>query len=213
MTGPVAPSSPGQEDAPGTPGDPVQPPEEVPARSPAMARAAKLNAANMVRSLLPLLLICLALVGWQALRQSGEEPVREVDPTSSVRASAEQAGYDVVAPAGLPDGYRPTSARTTAGRAEAGDPVILEIGYLTPEEEFAGFVVGDDRDADPLSRVLDGASGEEQVEISGEAWTRVTTMRGETALTREAGEATVVVFGSASDEELTEVAAAVRPVR
>jgi hypothetical protein len=152
-------------------------------------------------------------VGWQALRQSAEDPVREVDPTSSVRASAEQAGYEVLAPAGLPDGYRPTSARTTAGGADAGDPVTLEIGYLTPDEEFAGYVISDDRDAEPLARVLDGADDEERVDVGGEAWTRVTTTRGETALTREAGEATVVVFGSASEEELTEVAAAVRPVR
>ena len=161
MTGPVAPGSPGQEDA-----------EEAPAPSPAMARAAKLNAANMARSLLPLLLICLALVGWQALLQSNEDRVREVDPTSSVRISAERAGYELVAPSGLPDGYRPTSARTTAG----------------------------------------GAQDEEQLDIDGETWTRATTTRGETALTLEAGGATALVFGSASDEELTEVAAAVGPV-
>jgi Protein of unknown function (DUF4245) len=201
MTGPVAPGSPGQEDA-----------EEAPAASPAMARAAKLNAANMARSLLPLLLICLALVGWQALRQSGEDTVREVDPTSSVRISAEQAGYRLLAPSGLPDGYRPTSARTTAGSADAEGPVTLEIGYLTPEEEFAGFVVSDDREADPLRRVLDGAREDGQLDIGGETWTRATTARGETALTLEAGSATALVFGSASDEELTEVAAAVAPV-
>ncbi len=177
-----------------------------------MARAAKLNAANMARSLLPVVLICLALVGWQAFRQSGEDPVREVDPTSSVRLSAERADYPVLAPSGLPDGYRPTSARTTAGGAQDGDPVTLEIGYLTPAEEFAGFVISDDREADPLRAVLDGAEEEGTVPIGGETWTRVTTSRGETALTREDGEVTVLVFGSAPDEELSRVAEAVRPV-
>ena len=90
--------------------------------------------------------------------------------------------------------------------------MTLEIGWSTPAEEFAGFVISDDPEADPLRAVLDGAEEDEDVTIAGERWTRATTARGETALTREAGEATVLVFGSAPDEELTRVAAAVRPV-
>ncbi len=178
-----------------------------------MARAAKLNAANMARSMLPLVIICLLLVGWAALRQPTADPVRTVDPTSSVRVSAERAGYALVVPEGLGEGYRPTSARTDAGAAEEGDPVTLEIGFVTPEEEFAGFVISDDADAAPLGAVLDGAEQGGTVEAGGRSWTRLTTARGETALTREAGGATVVVFGSASIEELTEVAASVQPYR
>ena len=177
-----------------------------------MVRAAKLNTANIIRSLLPLVLICVALVAWSSFRQSSVDPVTEVDPSSSIRVSAERADYQVLAPVGLPDGYRPTSARTTASEAEDGEPVTLEIGYSTPAAEFAGFVVSDDADADPLRAVLDGAEGDEELTIAGERWTRTTTARGETALTREAGEATVLVFGSAPDEELTRVAAAVQPV-
>ena len=176
-----------------------------------MVRAAKLNAGNMIRSLLPVLLICVALVAWAGFRQSSVDPVLEVDPGNSVRVSAERADYQVLAPTGLPDGYRPTSARTTAAGAEEGGPVTLEIGYLTPEEEFAGFVISDDREADPLRQVLDGAEEEAQVDIAGNSWTRSTTTRGETALTHETGGATVLVFGSAADDELVEVAASLRP--
>lgn len=188
-------------------------PEEAPPTSPAMVRAAKLNAANMFWSLLPVVLICVALVGWAAFRQSSVDPVLEVDPSSSVRVSAERADYRLLAPSGLPDQYRPTSARTTAAGAEEGEPVTLEIGYLTPAQEFAGFVISDDREAEPLRRVLDGAEEEEQVDIAGNSWTRSTTTRGETALTRETGGATVLVFGSAADDELVEVAASLRPYR
>ena len=216
MTRPGAPSSPGQEHPSGTAADPAgtegTAAEEAPPTSPAMERAAKLNAANMVRSLLPLVLICVALVAWASFRQSTVDPVIEVDPDSSVQVSAERADYELLAPSGLPEDYRPTSARTTAGGAEEGEPVTLEIGYLTPAEEFAGFVISDDRGATPLRLVLDGAEGQEPVSIGGQTWTRATTTRGETALTREAGGATVLVFGSAADEELTRVAAAVRPV-
>lgn len=165
----------------------------------------------MVRSLLPLVVLCLLLVGWQAFRASNEETVREVDPTSTVRLAAERAGYPVPAPAGLPEGYRPTSARTDAGFASEGDAVTLEIGYLTPSQEFAGFVVSDDPRAEPVDDVLGGATDEGPVDVAGEQWRRLTTERGETALTREDGGVVVVVTGSAADDELREVAAAVRP--
>jgi hypothetical protein len=178
-----------------------------------MVRAAKLNAANMVRSLAPLVLICIALVAWASFRQSPVDPVVEVDPGSAVRASAESADYEVLAPSGLPEEYRPTSARTTAGGAGEGEPVTLEIGYLTPAEEFAGFVISDDREAEPLRVVLDGAEDRGAVSIGGESWTRATTARGEIALSREAGQVTVLVFGSAGEEELTEVAGSLEPYR
>jgi hypothetical protein len=117
----------------------------------------------------------------------------------------------VPAPAGLPDGYRPTSARTDAGGAEAGDPVTLEIGYLTPSVEYAGFVVSDDARVAAVADVLDGAQEEGTVDLGGQSWTRGTTERGETVLSRTDGDVTVLVTGSATDEELATVAGAVRP--
>jgi hypothetical protein len=178
---------------------------------PAIARANRMNAANMLRSLLPLVVICLLIVAWQSFRSSGDVGVRTVDPSSSVQVAAARASYPLVVPTGLDEGYRPTSARTDAGAAEPGDPVTLEIGYLTPDEEFAGFVVSDDRNADPVADVLDGAEEKGAVDIDGESWTRSTTVDGETALSREADGSTVLVTGSASDEELREVAASVAP--
>ena len=215
MTGPGAPSSPGQEHAPGTAADPAgtggPAADGAPPTSPAMVRAAKLNAANMVRSLLPLVVICVALVAWASFRQSPVDPSVEVDPGSAVRVSAERADYEVLAPSGLPDGYRPTSARTTAGGAGEGEPVTLEIGFLTPAEEFAGFVISDDPEAAPLRVVLDGAEEQGQLSIGGESGTRATTTPAEGALTPEAGQATVLVSGSAGGDELTEGAASPAP--
>jgi Protein of unknown function (DUF4245) len=190
--------------------DSTQPPG-APSPSPAIERANRMNAANMVRSLLPLVVICLVIVAWTAFRQSGDVGVRTVDPSTSVQLAAARAAYPVSAPAGLDDDYRPTSARTDAGNAGEGDPVTLEIGYLTPSDEFAGFVVSDDPRAAPLADVLDGAVEEGTVDIGGESWTRSTTEQDETALSREVEGATVVVHGSASEEELETVAAAVEP--
>lgn len=181
------------------------------ATSPAVERANRMSAANMIRSLVPLVVICLLLVAWQAFRASNEETVRTVDPTGTVQLAVERAGYEVQAPADLPEEYRVTSARTDAGFADEGAPVTLELGYLTPSGEFAGFTVSDDAGAGPVRSVLEGATEEGSVDVDGDPWTRLTTERGETALTREDGEAVLVVTGSAGDDELREVAAAVRP--
>jgi hypothetical protein len=171
-----------------------------------------MNAANMVRSLLPLVLICLVIVWWTTFRQSPDvQPIREIDPSSTVDLAAARAGYQLLVPQGLDEEYRPTSARTDAGNAGEGDPVTLEIGYVTPSEEFAGFVVSDDRRADAVALVLDGAQDDGTVEVDGQSWTRSTTERGETALSLEADGVVVVVSGSASDAELETVAAAVEP--
>jgi hypothetical protein len=180
--------------------------------NPAVQRAARLNAANMVRSLLPLVLICLVIVWWTSFRQSADvQPVRSVDPTSTIDLAAARASYPILVPQGLAKNYRPTSARTDAGAASEGDPVTLEIGYVTPSQEFAGFVVSDDRRSDPIAAVLDGAAEEGAVQVGGRPWTRSTTQKGETLLSREDGGVIVTVSGSASTKELEAVAAAVQP--
>jgi hypothetical protein len=171
-----------------------------------------MNAANMVRSLLPLVVICLVIVAWTTFRQSPDvDPIREIDPSTTVDLAAARASYPILYPQGLDSGYRPTSARTDAGAAAEGDPVTLEIGYVTPAEGFAGFVVSDDSRAEPLAKVLDGAEEQGTVDVGGRSWTRSTAENGETVLSREDGGATVAVSGSASDEELETVAAAVEP--
>jgi hypothetical protein len=183
----------------------------APVVNPALERANRLNTANMLRSMLPLVLICLVIVWWTTLRQSADVGVRTVDPSTTMQLAAARAGYTVLVPAGLERGYQVTSARTDAGNAGEGDPVTLEIGYLTPAEEYAGFLVSDDPRADPLAAVLDGAREQGTVEIGGETWTRSITEKDETALSREEDGVTVAVTGSAKDEELETVAAAVEP--
>ena len=171
-----------------------------------------MNAANILRSMLPLVVICLVIVAWTTFRQSGDvDPIREIDPSTTVDLAAARASYPIVFPQKLDEDYVPTSARTDAGAAGEGDPVTLEIGYVTPSEEFAGFVVSDDRRADPLAAVLDGAEEQGSVDVGGRSWTRSTAENGETVLSLEDGGAIVAVSGSASDEELETVAAAVAP--
>jgi hypothetical protein len=198
------------------PGPRGQRPDEqlMPAPPPAAeSRAAKFTPANMVRSLLPLAVLILVIVGVTALRQNPEDPVREVDPGPSISLAADRADYPLLVPQGLPEGWRPTSVRTDAVDGAAGGPVTLEIGWFTPAEEYAGFVISDDEAVDALDDVLDGATDEGTTQVGGVAWDRRTTEGGETALTRTEGPATLLVTGSAPDEELETLAGAVAPYR
>jgi hypothetical protein len=208
MTG-VGPSSQRPEDTPdGGGAHPVS--TAVPPVSRATDRASRLNAANMLRSLLPLVVIVLLIVGWQAFKNDGVDPVHPIDPSSTIHLAASRASYPLLVPTGLSSGYRPTSARTDAGKARQGDPVTLQIGYVTPAEQFAGLTESDDPHADALTAVLGGARQHGSVQIGGRAWSRSTTQRGETALILRSGPVTVVVTGSAADKELETVAGSLR---
>jgi Protein of unknown function (DUF4245) len=212
MTG-SRPSSRRPQDLP--PGDGPAADGQEPAAPPpssAVERANRLSAANMLRSLLPLVVIILLLAGWQAFRQGPDEHVRTVDPADAISAAASRAAYPLQVPTGLPSGYRTTSVRTdAASAARQGAPVTLQIGYLTPKGGYAGFAESDDPRAGALTAVLDGARENGSVRIGGQSWAREKTQRGETALVLHAGEVTLVVTGSAADPELETVAGAVRP--
>jgi len=192
-----------------------QPPVEDAPTPPVPDRLSKQTFANMLRSLVPLVLIILAVVWWTAFRQSADvQPVKTVDPSTSVQLAANRAGYPLLVPTDLPRGYRPTSVRTDAGNAGEGDPVTLEIGYVTPKDQFAEFVVSDDPRADAVTGLLADATPAGSVQIGGDTWTRATRLHDgdeETVLSRTVDGVTVVVSGSASDAELETVAGSVQP--
>jgi len=192
-----------------------QPPVEDAPTPPVPDRRSKQTFANMLRSLVPLVLIILAVVWWTAFRQSADvQPVKTVDPSTTVQLAANRAGYPLLVPTDLPRGYRPTSVRTDAGNAGKGDPVTLEIGYVTPKDQFAEFVVSDDPRADAVTGLLADATPAGSLQIGGDTWTRATRLHErdeETVLSRTVDGVTVVVSGSASEAELETVAGSVQP--
>jgi hypothetical protein len=175
--------------------------------------APKPSAANrrtvlgLARALLPLLAIVL-VVAW--LRQPGGSEVPTVDPGPDLAYAARIAPYDLLAPTGLPAGWRATSSKVDAPQGEGRTPVTLTVGYLTPAGKYAGLTETDRRTADVQGADLAGATAAGSTRAGGRTWQRYRTTRGETALLLVADRLTLLITGSAPDEDLAALAGSLR---
>lgn len=170
-------------------------------------RRPNLTALDLVRALIPLVVLILVVV-WLST-PSDVTPVPTVDPAPDIAYAASLADFDVLAPGDLPAGWRTTSARVDPAVPEG--PVGLSIGYLTPDDRFAQVVQSSDPSA--ATEVLgDGYVGGAEVDVAGRPWRRGETEDGETALVLELPDAVVVVTGSAAVDELLVLAGSLRPL-
>lgn len=132
--------------------------------------------------------------------------VKTVDAAASVSAARQIAAYRVLAPRGLPAGWRPTSARIAVAPSAGGSSATLHLGYVTPAERYLGFEEGDA--AGFAAAVLgSGAGSLPPVDVAGQPWQQWRTAAGELALSRTAGGRSVVLTGSATLDELRTFAA------
>lgn len=169
-----------------------------------------LTALDLVRALAPLVVIILLLVWLSA--PSDVEPVQEVDPGPQLVYAATVADFGVLAPAGLPDGWRATSVRVEPTEPGGPDgPVSVSIGYLTADDRFAQLVQSSDPSV--LEDVLGAGYAEgAELDVDGRPWRQVQTDDGERGLVRELADVVLVVTGSAGLDDLQTLAAALRPL-
>ena len=170
----------------------------------ARRRRGRETAADMVRSLLVVLVLVFVVVALNAQPEPDQE-VRRFDYTAVLAQAREQAPYDVLAPVGLPRSWRATSART--GRD--GDAFTWHLGLVTPQDDYAAV---EQSDGDPegfLDHVVGAADAAGTVQIGGATWRRLEGGEHEPrALVLDAAPVTTVVAGGASWRELRALAAA-----
>lgn len=137
-----------------------------------------------------------------AIWRPAPDPVRVVDyraPAASARAAAD---FPLVAPEGLPGGWRATSVRFQPEDGVRGP--VWHVGFLTPGDAYAE--VGQAGDAAGLLRArLPGWRVDGTVDVAGRLWQRRTDGT-ERALSRGG----VLVSGTASYAELAVLAASLR---
>lgn len=160
------------------------------------------SAGGLIGALLVLLLV---VGGFVALRALGREEL-EVEPEAidylPVVESVQQSGLEVAYPPSLPDGWQATSVD-----AGPGGDVVFGLGMLTAEERFAGLRQESTRLEKLVEVYVDenAAAGESiqagTGELAGE-WLTFTDEDGDTAFGREAPEGTLLVYGSASRDDL-----------
>ncbi len=173
-------------------------------------RSAKSRANQTVRDLV----LSMAVVGlfvaflYVMVLRPTPDPVRVVD-VAGPAAQAQVAGvFDVLVPA-LPDGWRATSARFSAGPTQ--DTGQWYNGYVSPAGEFAAVVQQDYDAAEFVKTQTKDGSAQGIVEVAGQPWTIYLSADGaDRSLVREGGDATIVVTGTLPQAQLEQFAATLR---
>ncbi|CAI9409849.1 DUF4245 family protein [Nocardioides sp. T2.26MG-1] len=132
-----------------------------------------------------------------------ETPTYEPEPIDylALVTSVQQAGLTPAYPAELPDGWYVKDAAFTPG-----DRPVLDLAMTTADEHFAG-LHQEDRSVDELVDTYVGGDATEgdEVRIDGTVapeWRTFSDPGGDHAFAAEVGEETVLVYGSAPEEEL-----------
>jgi hypothetical protein len=159
----------------------------------------------MIWSLLPLVALIVIFV---VVFQPGGQPVQTVNPKPDLDYATHQMGAPVAAPQGLSAKWRPTSS--DMGTPNAQHQLNVEVGYLTPKNQYAKFVESNRPVADLVRDVVAGSTRQGSVGIDGQTWTRYRTSRGEIAIAVQRGRISTVVTGSAGLGELQTLAGSLR---
>ena len=162
---------------------------------------------DMIRSMALVLAVVfvIVLLAWRP----EPEAVKVVDPRPAVMLASVEAEFPVVAPAGLADGWRPTSARWEPTSESDGEPV-LHIGYVTPADQYAQVSQSRATSAGYLAEQTDNGSPTGTQTIDGRVWQRWEGSDRNSLVVIDP-EAVTVVSGSASWEELAGLAVSLEP--
>ncbi|MGC4745769.1 DUF4245 domain-containing protein [Micromonospora sp. DT201] len=179
--------------------DPTPPPSVKPAKS---ERSPKDMAISLLVLLVPIVLLLAFYRGFL-----GGDQATTVDPAPAIEQARAANTFPVSQPQGLGSGWSTVSARyqTVEGGAN------LRIGYLTPEGRGVQLV----ESSVPAERLLPAEltkQGQPQgtTELSGRTWQLYTARGNQQALVLLEPTRTVIVIGDARDNELRELAGALR---
>lgn len=163
--------------------------------------------ADMLRSVLLVVVLVLLLWGFSELSDTEREPpVRVVDYSGQLSAARDAADYGVLAPSGLGPAWRATSVELQT----SGDAVRWHLGMLTPQDEYVGLEQYDGESATLAAEHLDGLRRAGRTRIDNVTW-EIWTGEVDDALVRRDAGVTTVVVGTASPDTLERFTAALTP--
>jgi hypothetical protein len=157
--------------------------------------------AGGVGSLIVLVVVVLAFVGFRALFRDNDAV--EVEPVDylAVVAPAQEAGIQIVYPPSLPEGWTATSVDFVPGTRPA-----FGVGMLTDEDLYVGVRQADDELTTLLETYVDAdAEKGDVVTVEGAIvpeWQEWSDAGGDHAYAARVGDDEVLVYGSASTADL-----------
>ncbi|MEV4438543.1 DUF4245 domain-containing protein [Streptomyces sp. NPDC049577] len=139
----------------------------------------------------------------------GADPVKAVSYRVELMTARRAAPYAVAAPEGLGEGWRATSVSYRAGGA-GKEGSVWHLGFLDPERQYVAVEQSDGPAVAFIDGVTQGAEKTATTQRIGDAvWTRYEGPK-YNALVREERGVTTVVTGTASNANLTSMAAALK---
>ena len=158
------------------------------------------SASGMIGAMLVLLAVVGAFVVFRAVnRNEPESPVRTVDYQQTLDYARDQADFPLPAPASLPEGWRATSVDFVP------EPLRWHLGLLTDEDRYVGLEQSRSSVDKMVETYVDPeAIRGKPVQVEGQTWRTWTDEGGDTALTRETGEVTTLVVGTAGLDVLVD---------
>jgi hypothetical protein len=139
--------------------------------------------------------------------------VTVVDATQARQAAHAVAAFPVEEPTGLADGWRLTSARFKPASLSPTGADLWHLGWVTPADDYAAMEQSDGA-VTPLVRSVLGNAARRKGEGTGR-WTGWQVWSGTPsdwrAYVRPVGTSTLLVYGSASGEELGTLVSRLQP--
>ncbi len=150
--------------------------------------------------MLVLLLVIVGFVLLRGLNRAQPDGLGgAVDYQQSAAFAREQAGFEVLAPGQLPDGWRATSVEFVP------EPRRWHLGLLTDEEKYVGLEQVDSSVRSMVKTYVDEeATRGDAVTIGGQTWSSWTDDDGDTALVRDGPEVTTLVVGPVEQDVLVD---------
>jgi Protein of unknown function (DUF4245) len=122
-------------------------------------------------------------------------------------AARSDAPYPILAPVGLSERWRATSVRYEPDETAT----TWHLGFVTPQDAYAGVEQSDGRPSNFIQEMTNAGGLEGTREIDGFTWQRwLRESKGQRSLVLTQDNVTTIVTGTASWDELHELASALR---
>ncbi|WP_243719339.1 DUF4245 domain-containing protein [Actinomadura sp. KC06] len=179
--------------------------------SPAVHKRLTTGLGGFTMAMAACLLVVLAI--YAITPRSNEELLPTVDYGSQLWAMRNEAPFTSYSPEGLPARWRPTSSRLHGMDSDGKKPVAWHLGFVTPNDEYAALEQSNEKASEYVPRMTNSSKVVGTQQINGVVWTkyhRKDKKANSLARTLPDG-VSLVVTGTASYEELTILAASLKP--